>query len=160
MIFFAFCIPSASGTLLFNDPTYSPSILKSLVTAAHSNSVRVVLSVGGWSGSQNFSSVLASPALRSTLVDSCVQIVKMYDLDGLDIDYEYPGEPGAGNKYAEGDVANLLGFLKALRGKVGKGKSLSLAVPTGRIWQGQSSVKAFAKVVKCGRFTPLSLALG
>jgi GH18 family chitinase len=61
--------------------------------AVHPN-VKLLLSVGGWTYSQNFSDVAATPAARKKFVDSCVDYMKEHGFDGLDLDWEYPGIGG------------------------------------------------------------------
>jgi chitinase len=40
-------------------------------------------------------------------------------LTGIDLDWEYPNSPGAGNPYSANDSANLLALLKSLRSGLG-----------------------------------------
>ncbi len=51
----------------------------------------VLVSVGGGSGSGGFSDMALTREGRTAFVDSAVALVKKYDLDGIDIDWEYPG---------------------------------------------------------------------
>jgi chitinase len=44
--------------------------------------------------------------------------VERYQLDGLDIDWEYPNQTGAGNVYREEDIENFTLLLKACREKL------------------------------------------
>ena len=49
-------------------------------------------------------------------MDNIVTICKQHNVDGVDIDWEYPGQPGnAGNIISSSDSANYLAFLQLLR---------------------------------------------
>jgi chitinase len=78
-------------------------------------SLRVLLSVGGWLGSGAFSDVAMTPQSRALFIESAMQILKSNDLDGLDVDWEYPGLPGAGNRFRKEDKRNFTLLLKELR---------------------------------------------
>ncbi|KAG9311364.1 glycoside hydrolase family 18 and carbohydrate-binding module family 5 protein [Chiua virens] len=53
--------------------------------------LKVLLSVGGWTYSQDgHFSFLADEGLQTNFVSSAVQLVQDYGLDGIDIDFEYP----------------------------------------------------------------------
>jgi chitinase len=50
-----------------------------------------IIAIGGWNaGSANYSEMAADPAKRTVFVRSCVEFVKKYGFDGLDMDWEYP----------------------------------------------------------------------
>ena len=51
----------------------------------------VLISVGGGSGSGGFSDMALTKEGRTAFVDSAVALVEKYNLDGLDVDWEYPG---------------------------------------------------------------------
>ncbi|KAJ3859360.1 glycoside hydrolase family 18 protein [Lentinula novae-zelandiae] len=129
ILFFAFAIPNSSNTLTWDSG--SQNMLSRTVTAARNSGAgtRVVLSVGGWGGSVYFSQCVASAANRTTFVNTLVSAVNTYGLDGIDIDWEYPNEVGAGNINSPSDAANFLTFLTQLRTALGSSKIISAAVP-------------------------------
>ncbi|KZT70282.1 glycoside hydrolase family 18 protein [Daedalea quercina L-15889] len=127
ILLFAFATPNSSNGL--NWDSGATSTLQTLVSSAHNSGydTKVVLSIGGWSGSYWFSQVMNS-SNNSAFVQTCVDAVNTYDLDGIDIDWEYPNESGAGNLYSSDDAANLLTFFTSLRSALGSGKIISAAV--------------------------------
>ncbi|KAJ2871560.1 hypothetical protein H4R27_006729, partial [Coemansia aciculifera] len=86
----AFGIPTSSGTFSFDGDWFLPA----LVTSMHSAGTKVLMSVGGWTGSNYFSTVMKDTGARSTMITSMVNYVKANNLDGIDIDWEYPGRLG------------------------------------------------------------------
>jgi len=106
----------------------TPSTLQQVVQLAHSHNVKVLLSIGGWTGSQYFSTMAASSSNRRTFTSACQQLVKQYNLDGIDIDWEYPGRPGnAGNAESPDDAANFLTLLQEMRQTLGPNVELTAA---------------------------------
>ncbi|KAJ7668685.1 glycoside hydrolase family 18 protein [Mycena polygramma] len=134
---FAFAIPNSSSTLTWDDG--SQAILKRLVTSAKNSGkgTKIVLSVGGWGGSTYFHQAVGSAANRATFVSSLSSAVSTFGLDGIDIDWEYPNEAGAGNPFGSADSANLLLFLTSLRSALGTSKIISAAV-TDLPWTGSN----------------------
>jgi chitinase len=78
-------------------------------------SLTVLVSVGGWLWSTNFSDVSLTPQSRKLFIDSVVEFLTSYDLDGLDIDWEYPGMAGSGHLFRAEDKHNFTLLLKELR---------------------------------------------
>lgn len=84
------------------------------VIALRALGVRVVLSIGGW-GADGFSDAASSPSMREEFVNSVIEVVKQYQFDGIDIDWEYPGSGVAGIKYRTEDKQNFTLLLRDLR---------------------------------------------
>ncbi|KAG5645440.1 hypothetical protein DXG03_006264 [Asterophora parasitica] len=106
-------------------------LLPQFVTAAHKHNVKASLSIGGWTGSRWFSSNVGSAQNRTAFVKSVAWLVKKYNLDGIDFDWEYPGKQGIGcNVVSPNDTANFLSFLQELRQGLGTGVILTAATDT------------------------------
>ncbi|KAI0701975.1 glycoside hydrolase [Cytidiella melzeri] len=91
-------------------------LLPQFVQLAHQHNVAAILTIGGWSGSQYFSTAVNSATNRTAFVQAVLQLVEKYDLDGVDFDWEYPNKQGMGcNIISPEDTPNFLAFLKELR---------------------------------------------
>ena len=86
---------SANGALVFRDAASDGANLQKLVALKREHpGFKVVVSVGGWDWSNRFSDLAASPQARAGFVASSVKLVRRFGLDGVDIDWEFPGEVG------------------------------------------------------------------
>ena len=77
--------------------------------------LKVMVACGGWGGSKGFSDMAASPENRAKFVESVVRFLEDYELDGLDIDWEYPGMLGNNNPYRPEDRENFTALMRELR---------------------------------------------
>jgi len=78
--------------------------------------LKILISIGGWTWSGKFSDAVLSDTSRQGFAASAVDIIKKYDMDGIDIDWEYPGQPGdKGNIYRPEDKQNYTLMFKELR---------------------------------------------
>jgi len=86
--------------------------------------IKVLISVGGWTKSHGFHNAAATDANRKTAAKNLVAFMKQYGLDGVDIDWEYPGvhrDKDGNDQYDMGapggieDKENFTLFLKAIR---------------------------------------------
>lgn len=127
-ISFAYVLEDASLNL--NDIT---KLLVETVGAGHRNGVRVCLSVQGYGEeTKNFSDCAADNTLRVKLAKSMVDVVVKYRLDGVDIDWEYPGSY-SGRGFVE-DRANYTLLIKEIRKQldaINKDYLLTAAIPAG-----------------------------
>lgn len=80
---------------------------------------------------RHFSSAVASNKSRETLAKNILAIYITYKLDGVDLDWEYPGRQGAeGNSVDSNDTPNFLSFLTILRAILPPTARISAAVQT------------------------------
>ena len=86
--------------------------------------LKILVSVGGWGGSGHFSDMAMSKATRSLFIESAVGFLQRYGLDGLDIDWEYPGLPGAGNRFRPEDKQNYTLLVQELRERFDREQTL------------------------------------
>ncbi|MDT7726121.1 MAG: chitinase [Actinomycetota bacterium] len=95
---YSFALPNSNGTLQAIPDTAK---LSSLVTLGHNNGVRVLLAIGGWNDGNDsaFETLAGNATGRTTFVNSVVNVVTQYNLDGVDIDWEYPDPGTSGNNY-------------------------------------------------------------
>lgn len=76
--------------------------------------MKITLSVGGW-GAGGFSAMAMTDAGRRAFAASCLETVRRYRLDGIDMDWEYPTIGWAGIDADPADRENFTHLLQALR---------------------------------------------
>jgi chitinase len=77
--------------------------------------LRVLVSVGGWTWSGAFSDAVLTEQSRARFVASAVDFVRRHDLDGFDVDWEYPALPGNGNVHRPEDREHFTALMEELR---------------------------------------------
>ncbi len=79
--------------------------------------IKITMSLGGWTLSDHFSNVAKDDTKLANMVSTCVQMMKQYRFDGLDIDWEYPGGGGHPDNAVDpvNDGPNFTKMLQALR---------------------------------------------
>lgn len=77
--------------------------------------LKILLSIGGWGKSGGFSDAALTEKSRAIFARSAIDFMKVYELDGIDIDWEYPGQLGNNNPYRAEDKQNFTLLLKAIR---------------------------------------------
>jgi len=89
--------------------------------------LKVVLSIGGW-GSGRFSEMAADDKYRKSFVADCKRVVDQFNLDGIDLDWEYPSQTAGGRISASpDDVAHFTVLIREIREIIGKDKLLTFA---------------------------------
>ncbi len=117
----------------FKDDATNFQVLTGL--KARNPNLKLLVSVGGWTWSGNFSDMALTPQSRKRFIDSAVAFLRRYHLDGLDIDWEYPGQKGLNNTFRPEDRENstaLLAEMRAALDQAGKadGKRYLLTMAT------------------------------
>ena len=103
------------GEMKFPEDTLD-LMLKALVKQKRKHKhLKVMIACGGWAGSGGFSEMARTAEGRKKFVGSVVKFIKEYKLDGLDIDWEYPGMPGIGNPFIPEDRENFTALMCELR---------------------------------------------
>jgi chitinase len=80
--------------------------------------LKILISIGGWSWSENFSDAVLTESSRKKFAKSSTEIVEKFNLDGVDIDWEYPGFRGEDNIYRAEDRQNFTLMFKTLRAEL------------------------------------------
>ncbi|CAM2821790.1 glycosyl hydrolase family 18 protein [Paenibacillus taichungensis] len=114
--------------------------------------LKVLLSVGGW-GANGFSDAALTDASRTTFADSIVQLVTSNNLDGVDLDWEYPTNPAAGTTARPQDKQNFTQLLSKVREKLNaqgqiNGKQYLLTIAAG-------ASSSYLNGVEINNITPL-----
>ncbi|MBE6131582.1 MAG: hypothetical protein E7183_07650 [Erysipelotrichaceae bacterium] len=130
VLYISFAYVNEDGTLNING---IKTLLSETVAAGHKKGIRVCLSIQGYGeDTKNFSDCAASSTLRVKLAKSMVDAVVEYRLDGIDIDWEYPGSY-SGRSLAE-DRTNYTLLIKEIRKQldaVNPEHLLTAAIPAG-----------------------------
>ena len=66
------------------------------------------ISIGGWTMSENFSIIAENPEKRRRFAESCADLVRTYRIDGIDIDWEYPGYKAQNGSAADKENFTLM----------------------------------------------------
>ena len=101
--------------------------LKSIVELKKQKpSLKIMLSIGGWR-SGRFSEMAANETNRSAFAADCQRVVRKFGLDGIDMDWEYPGSSAAGISSSPEDTENFTLLMRDIRKAIGKDKLLTFA---------------------------------
>lgn len=80
-------------------------------------SLTVLVSVGGWQWSGGFSDMALTEKTRAVFISSVAGFIDRHQLDGLDVDWEYPGQAGSTTHFRTVDKRNYTLLLKELRAR-------------------------------------------
>lgn len=94
---YSFLIPRANGT---TRPFGAPNHLRKVVVEAKKHDVKVLVAVGGWGWDKEFETLAADPAIRTKLAERVAEFCATYQLDGVDIDWEYPNAGASSAHFA------------------------------------------------------------
>lgn len=123
---FAFAHIGADGRVSLADAAMEANLKRLVALKAGNPRLKVIISIGGWEA-DGFSDAALTESSRAVFADSAVELVRQYALDGVDIDWEYPGQGVAAIKYRAEDQHNFTLLLKALRDKLAKRCLLTIA---------------------------------
>jgi len=91
-------------------------------------SLKIILSLGGWGGCKDCSASFATRKGRKAFAKSTKHVMKYFQTDGIDLDWEYPAIAGyPGHLYSPIDKENFTSLIKVLRKKLGSKAEISFA---------------------------------
>lgn len=128
-IYYSFLLPNANGTL---KPIENSVKLEQLVIEAHKNNVKVCIAIGGWNDGDDsaFETIAADSALTVTFVSNVMDFIHNYNLDGVDMDWEYP-ESGA-------SASNFVSMMTVFADSLHAADMLLTAAVIGKEWDANS----------------------
>jgi chitinase len=141
IINYAFVDVKDSLAWLTNLETDSTNFRKLNYLKKHNPNLKIVISIGGWSWSENFSDAVLTPSSREKFAKSGTKIVADYNLDGIDIDWEYPGLKGEDNVFRDEDKENFTLMFEAIRKELD-----ALAVTTGKKYIVSTALPCFPRL--------------
>jgi chitinase len=103
-----------AGRALLDQPGVADDLAKLRALKKQNPKLKVIVSVGGWLA-DGFSDAALTDSSRRIFASSAVALLREYTLDGIDLDWEYPGQGVAGIKYRAEDKENFTLLLKTLR---------------------------------------------
>ena len=113
---YAFVDVKDGKAFLTNEATDTTNFRKLNELRQQNPDLKILISIGGWSWSRNFSDAVLTTEGQKTFAKSAVEIMKNNNLDGVDIDWEYPAIPGdVGNVYRPEDKHNYTLMFAAIR---------------------------------------------
>lgn len=117
------------GNKLALDNTNDSIAITRLVALKKTNpNLKIILSLGGWGGCKTCSEVFNTESGRQEFALSVLKLFKEYNVDGLDLDWEYPSiESVPHHQFLPEDRANFTWLIKVLRETVGPSYELSFA---------------------------------
>lgn len=111
-------------------------------------SLKVLLSIGGWTWSTNLPSAAATPDARERFAKSAVRIMADWGFDGIDVDWEYPSD--------DLEASNFVLLLQAVREELDSYAEqhapdyhflLSIASPAGPTHYNKLDLKSLSETV-------------
>jgi chitinase len=126
-VIFSFC--HLKGDQLSVDNAQDSLAIHNLVNLKKKyTDLKVLLSLGGWGGCKECSTVFSTQSGIENFVQSVNQLTKLYNTDGIDLDWEYPAIKGfPDHPYSVGDRPNFTKLVVALRKELGEKVLISFA---------------------------------
>ena len=126
-VIFSFC--HLRGNQLTVDNASDSVAIRRLVALKQKHpQLKVLLSLGGWCGCKDCSDVFSSEAGRAEFARSTLALLREFQADGLDLDWEYPGIEGCPeHPWKAADRPHFSALVAELRRVLGQGYEISFA---------------------------------
>jgi chitinase len=119
VINYAFAKVDAKGDVQFPSPVASQTLATFTGLRKINPNLKIIVSIGGW-GADYFSDVALTADTRQRMADSVAAFIEKYDVDGVDLDWEYPTLAGPGISHRPEDKRNFSLLLETLRARLDK----------------------------------------
>lgn len=113
-IYYSFAVIT-DGRIVTSTPNDPANMVALTSLRKQKPSLQVMVSIGGWLGCAGYSDAVLTPESRAVFEQSVMEFLEKYDLDGVDLDWEYPGMEGAGNRFRPEDKQNFTAVIEELR---------------------------------------------
>lgn len=119
---------NGTGGIVITESKKAP-IAQVVALKSQNPKLKVCLMIGGWGGhADGFSMMARDPAKRTEFCQSVKSLLDQHQMDGVDIDWEYPTQSADGETGCDpSDTQNFNLVLKELRETLGTGKIISFA---------------------------------
>jgi chitinase len=114
---FAFAQITPAGRAELANGELEASLRRLVVLKRTNPRLKIIVSIGGWMA-DGFSDAALTVTSRALFADSAVDLLRQFSADGIDLDWEYPGQGVAGIKYRAEDRQNFTRLLTMLRTKL------------------------------------------
>ena len=108
------------GEPKFELTTDSVKISKLIALKKRNPKLKILYSIGGWVWSNHFSHTAAYKENRIKFAISSIKLMKKHGFDGVDLDWEYPGQRGEDNDFRPSDKNNFNLLLEEIRKELEK----------------------------------------
>ncbi|KAI2507147.1 hypothetical protein MHU86_7314 [Fragilaria crotonensis] len=106
--------------------------------------LKTIIAVGGWSFNDpgsgtatRFSDTASTAVRRTNFANSCVAFCRKYNFDGVDIDWEYPGDTSrGGNSKDKQNLVLLVQKMRSVFDAANLGLQLTMAIPINNLDSG------------------------
>ncbi len=112
---YAFANVTEDGRVVLEQKQDSVNLAKLRALKSANPDLKILLAVGGWAWSDYFSNAALTDSSRARFARTAVNLLQKHNLDGLDIDWEYPGQPEQDNVYRPEDKKNFTLLLHTVR---------------------------------------------
>ena len=116
------------STISLGNRRDSAALVSCVALKKRNPQLKVIVSMGGWTGCYSCSEVFSTDSSRKIFAGSVKKLLNDFTADGLDLDWEYPAIKGApGHPYSPKDKDNFTALIRTLRDSMSRGKELSFA---------------------------------
>ena len=123
-----YCFGHLSGNELYIGKEGGAILSKMVQLKKRNKDLKVLMSLGGWGGCKTCSDVFAGQEARRQFASSVKSLLALYEADGIDLDWEYPGIEGfIGHNYDSSDKQHFTSLIRTLRDTLGNAYEISFA---------------------------------